>query len=220
MEITLDPATSRIFQDLVEYTQLPAELALRRCNYATTELAVLWQKRKNVVDFYTNDNLYLIDLTKYQLILEHHKVIMNMVNQIKELQLVKILEFGGGLGEFSLVCAEQGLSPTYYDLDGPIKQYALWRFKKHQQDSIIIAEQNSWQRPWDVVNTMDVLEHLENPQEVITTLSRCARYIFCNPEDVKYNIFYPQHISRFDLTPHFERVKGYLWKNKQQLKPS
>jgi hypothetical protein len=61
-----------------------------------------------------------------------------------------------------------------------------------------------------------VLEHLENPDDVIKKLAEKAKYIFCNPGDIKYNLYYPQHITNFDLTPFFERVEGYLWKNKNK----
>ena len=69
---------------------------------------------------------------------------------------------------------------------------------------------------WDMINAMDVLEHLEDPSKVIADLAEKARYIFCNPEDIKYNVLYPQHISTFDLSPSFDRLDGYLWKNKRK----
>jgi protein-L-isoaspartate O-methyltransferase len=209
----LDPASSRIFNDLVEYSKLPRELVLRRCNYAVSELAILWGKKKNVIDFYREADLYIYDLTKYQLILEHRQAVTQMVQQLKTIKVEKVLEFGGGIGEFSILCSEQGVKVTYHDLDGEIKNYALWRFQKHKAN-VVITMADPLQKKWDLVNVMDVLEHLENPEPIISQLAVNARYIFCNPEDVQYNIYYPQHISKFDLEPYFERLEGYLWKNK------
>jgi len=220
-EITINPEKSRIFQDLVEFSGLPAELVLKRCQYAVAELAIRWHQCKGVLNFYQEEDLYLFDLTKYQLLLEFHDVVKRMIEQIQSLGLTKVLEFGGGIGEFSLRCAEAGIPVTYYELDGVIKDYALWRFDKHKTgiktglSGLYIVEVNPLPENWDVVNVMDVLEHLEKPEEAIAQLRRHTRYIFCNPEDVKYNDYYPQHIGKFDLTPHFERQEGYLWKNKE-----
>jgi len=213
MTTKIDANDSKIFQDLIAYTNVNPQLAIKRCDYAATELAILWNNKKNILKFYQDNNLYIYDLTKYQLILEHHNMISEMIKQIKELRLNKILEFGGGIGEFSINCAKNNLEITYYDLDGTIKNYALWRFKKHKCN-VKIAEEYPLNQKWDLVNVMDVLEHLENPQEIISDLSKNTKYIFCNPEEVKYNIYFPQHISKFDLTEHFTQIKGYLWKNK------
>jgi 2-polyprenyl-3-methyl-5-hydroxy-6-metoxy-1,4-benzoquinol methylase len=213
MEVKVDPQKSRIFQDLIDYTKLNPELALRRCNYAATELAVLWNQKKDVKSYYQDSNLYIFDLTKYQLILERQGAIQRMVQQIKNLKLATVLEFGGGIGEFSLLAAKAGLDISYHDLDGKIKDYAKWRFAKHNTN-VTMASEESLHKPWDVINVMDVLEHLEDPNVIIDFIGKNAKYIFCNPEDIRYNIFFPQHISKFDLTPYFQRLDGYLWKNR------
>jgi hypothetical protein len=209
----IDISKSRIFNDLVEYTQLSRNLVLQKCADAEKELALLWKGKKNVIEFYQNTDLYLFDLTKYQLILEYQNKIKEMIKQIKELKLKKILEYGGGIGEFSLLCFEDDLDTSYYDLDGKTKDYALWRFKKHNC-YINIEKPGCLDKEWDIVNIMDVFEHLENPEEIIAKLKKNARYIFCNPNEIKYNELCPQHISKFDLTKDFEQIKEYLWKNK------
>jgi len=179
----IDISKSRIFNDLVEYTKLPRNKALRKCADSEKELALLWKEKKNIIEFYQDTNLYLFDLTKYQLILEHCNLIKDMINQIKELKLSKILEFGGGIGEFSLLCFENEFDISYYELDGKTKQYALWRFKKHNCD-INIEKPDCLDKNWDIVNIIEVLEHLENPNEIIAKLKKNVRYVFCNPDEI------------------------------------
>ena len=212
MTETIQVAQSRIFNDLVEYTRLPPQLVVKRCEYAAAELAILWRTKKSIKEFYENTDLYLFDLTQYQLILEHNKLIHEMIAQLKELNVVKVLEFGGGIGEFSLLCSENNLEITYYDIEGKTKEYALWRFKKHIE-KVKIAANNPLNEQWDAINIMDVLEHLENAQEMIEKLSKCTTYIFCNPTEIKYNLMYPQHVSKYDLTTHFTHIHRYLWKS-------
>jgi len=205
---------SRLFVDLVDYTKIHPQLAMHRCEYVAIELAIQWKNKKDVLDFYKTSDLYIFDLTNYQLMLEHSGHVKNMIEQMKGLGVKKVLEYGGGIGEFSLFCCENGLDITYYDLPSKTKDYALWRFKKRGGDKIQIAESDFLGEKWDVVNIMDVLEHLEEPEPVIKKLAESAKYIFCNPENVLYNVYFTQHISKFDLTPYFEHVEGYLWKNK------
>lgn len=210
---TINVKNSRLFRDLVEFSGLPPKLVSMRCQYASAELSVLWRKRKSVEGFYKDNELYIFDLTRYQAMLEAYGHIRKMVSQIKGLGLRRVLEFGGGIGEFSIVCAEEGLDVSYFDLNGVIRDYALWRFAKHCA-GVRVIEENPLDEEWDVVNVMDVLEHLENPEEVIAKLREKAKYIFCNPDEIKYDEFFAQHISRYDLTPYFEHVGGYLWRNK------
>jgi hypothetical protein len=216
MKLEIDAGKSRIFNDLVEYTKLSPTLVIGRCKYAMVELAILWHKKKNILEYYTANDLFLYDLTSYQLKLEAMGSIKNMMEQIKLLKLSTVLEFGGGIGEFSLICKENGIDVTYFDLDGMLKDYATWRFNRHNL-GIKISDKEPLEKRWDAVNIMDVLEHLEKPEITIEKLSWNARYIFCNPRQIRYNVFYPQHISRFDLTKDFEHVDGYLWKNKKLI---
>jgi len=206
---------SDIFTDLVEYTKLPRPLVLERCNYAVVELAVQWYRRKDNLDFYRNNELYLFDLTKYQMVLESQKAITNMIIQLKELGINKVLEFGGGIGEFSLLCDRNRIKSSYYDLDGKIKDYAVWRFRRHKSNIIILDEKSdALSDKWDTVNIMDVLEHIEDPNKILEKLAKNVKYIFCNPEQMLYTIIYPQHISKYDPAMFgFEKVEGFLWKN-------
>ena len=65
--------------------------------------------------------------------------------------------------------------------------------------------------PWMKASLVK-LEHLEKPEETIKKLK--TKYIFCNPDEVKYDLYFPQHISKFDISKKFEHVDGYLWKSK------
>ena len=83
MAQTLRVDQSRIFKDLVEYTGLHPQLVAKRCEYSPYELAVLWHKKKSVTGYYQSTDLYIFDLTKYQIILEIKGKIKKMIEQIK-----------------------------------------------------------------------------------------------------------------------------------------
>lgn len=132
------------------------------------------------------------------------------------MKIKTVLEYGGGIGEFSLVCSDNKLDIYYYDLDGLLKEYAKWRFKKHAAN-IKVMNEEPLNKKWDAVNIMDVLEHLEKPEDVIKKLAENVKFIFCNPQSIQYNVIYPQHISKFDLSPYFEHKGLHLWTNKKLI---
>ena len=83
----IDISKSKIFNDLVKYTDLPRNKALQKCADAEKELAELWKNKESIIEFYQNTDLYLFDLTKYQLILEHnHEDINNNIPRVSWLQ--------------------------------------------------------------------------------------------------------------------------------------
>lgn len=209
-----DICKSRIFKDLQEYTNLSEELLLKKCDTSTKELAIFWNNKKNIFDFYRT-KLYIYDLTQYQILLENMGIIKKLIRQAKKLKAIRILEYGGGIAEFSILCNKNNLDVTYYDLDGETKKYALWRFEKYDCNRIKIAEEDPLNKKWDIVNIMDVLEHLENYKEVIIKLAKNSKYIFCDPEVQKYDSDYPQHISKYEpfLKDYFKKIEGHLWKS-------
>ena len=206
--------SSTLLGDLVKYTNLPPYVVLKKCKTASKILASIWKERKSNIEFYTNNELYIFDLTMYQLMLEYDDCINKMILQIKEYGWKKILEFWWWIWEFSRLCNQNWINSTYYDLDWKIKEYALWRFNNHKCDDIIIWGGWVLDQKWDFINIMDVLEHLEKPEPIIEKLKQNTKYIFCNPVEIKYNSTFPQHISKYDIEKYFVHTSGHLWKNR------
>lgn len=207
-----------ILNDLIDYTGQPAELVRSRCQYSTSELS--WQFREgkyedNPLEFYRDTDLYVFDLTKYQSILVPHVSIM--VEQAKKNKIKKVLDLGGGIGEYTLrFMKEAGCEVTYMDLrDSFTANYAQWRFKRHKIEPKVEAEDFNWhEQAWDAVIAMDVLEHMEYDvaMKALETMRSNVQYVFCNPEAIKYNELYPQHITRFTLQG-FDHIDLNLYKN-------
>jgi len=246
----MDVTELPLMKELVAYynEEIPAEVIGFRLNHAAPELAYLWHKMKqegkSAEEYYTDKSvgdLYLADLTKYQLMLEVNNLIDKMLEQIEEIlktkDHVKILEYGGGIANFSTRCKHRfgdRAEVFYYDLDGPIRDYAVWRIKGSKLDINIVDPKEdplsyefmkeNTPGSWDIVNCMDVLEHIPSGDVglVIENLGNTADNIFVNPAEIQFNAFFPQHITRYDVSPYFKKKGGYLWKNRksQQEKDS
>ncbi len=201
-----------ILDDLLEYTGKPRDLVVQRCKYAAYELAFLWGKRRDTLSYYRDTDLYIYDLTSYQSMIVPE--VNYMVEAAEKHKMKKVLDLGGGIGEYTLrLMKEAGVEVTYLDLKGSeTLKYAQWRFDKHKVRPKIVFEDEKWQNEkWDAIVAMDVLEHMENAQEVLAQIEKSTKFLFANPEKIKFNDLYPQHISEYQLA-NFEEIGLNLYK--------
>jgi len=211
---------NNLLKDLVEYTGKPLELVKQRAKSAYVELAWIWHNQKHqtpeeILDFYKKTDLYIFDLTKYQSILVLD--VNMMISELKERKLVKMLDLGGGIGEYTKRAIEEaGCDVTFLELkDSKTLDYAKWRFTKHKLKPKIVTEEYPWQNEeWDVVFAMDVIEHMTEAEakKTLDALRTKAKYVFANPEFITYNDLYPQHITSFKLEG-FSRSGTLIYKN-------
>ncbi|MCL4387311.1 class I SAM-dependent methyltransferase [Patescibacteria group bacterium] len=203
----------RILEDLVEFTGKPKPLVAERCKTASVELAWDWDKRKDTLQYYRDTDLYIFDLTFYQSMLAQD--LNFMLESAKEKGVKKILDFGGGIGEYTIrAIKELGAEVTYLEIAGSkTLEYAKWRFKKYGVEPKIVDENYPWQKEkWDAIFAMDVLEHLENPEPTIKAFEETTKYVFANPAAIQFNWLYPQHISKFVLA-NFTEIGLNLYQN-------
>lgn len=204
-----------LLDELIEYTGKPRDLVIQRAKSAYVELAWQWHEHKDDLAYYRDTDLYIFDLTKYQaqLVVD----VDMMIEEIRVRKLKKVLDFGGGIGEYTRrAIKEADADVTFLELkDSQTLKYANWRFTKHKIKPKIVTEAYPWQaEKWDAVIAMDVIEHLnkEEAERTIKALQENAKYVFANPEFLKFNDFFPQHITEFKLDG-FVKVGTMLWRN-------
>ena len=208
------------YAELTEYTGRERELVQRRCEYSVYELAYTFNK-DDVISTYRDNDLYCFDLTHYQVLLRERGFHQLLVDILKRFNFKKILDFGGGIGEYVLLAIENGIEADFLEVaESETLKYAKWRFKKHGVNPKIFTEKTDLTgMKYDCVVAMDVFEHIENPEPVIKKCAEIARYLWCNPFELPFNWLYPQHISKFDddLRKYFEVVDRYLWERKDDI---
>lgn len=203
-------------QELADYTGMSKWMCEQRTRYATLELAWQFEKYKDdPLQYYKDSDLYIFDLTMYHQHLEQRGVHAWFVEQIKKYGWKKMLDYGGGTGEYTILAEQNGAKTTYVDV-GETARYALWRFGKYNILPTMVVDDDNFKldEKYDCIVVMDVLEHLPDPEPMIKKLAECTEYILCNPDEIKYNEIYPQHISKVCLSPYFEQVEKYLYKRK------
>jgi len=204
------------FAELTEYTGRDHQLVRERCKTSAIELAWLWEEYKDdPIAYYRESDLYTFDLSNYQSLLQDngfHHLLLDMLNKY---QCRKILDFGGGIGHYTILAFQNGIEADYLEIEGSkTAKYAQWRFDKYKVKPEILTEKTDLTgRKYDCVVAMDVFEHIDDPEPVIKKLSGITEYLFANLEDdLPYNPIYPQHISKYELEPYFRRIDKYMWK--------
>lgn len=97
-----------------------------------------------------------------------------LLRQAGDVQGWRLLDYGCGRGETMKFAAEAGMIPFGLDADPE----CVRRAAKHGQTELLNIKNPAKQVPlksFDVVACFHVLEHVDNPKEIITMLRRAAR---------------------------------------------
>ena len=90
----------------------------------------------------------------------------------------KILDYGCGVGNYSIPLAEAGFDVTCVEYeDSEIIKFLKWRLKKRYLDDKVKLLGHKDQLPdlYDAVIFYDVLEHLSDPNDTLTKIHRAMR---------------------------------------------
>ena len=199
------------YQELSEYEHMSTWMCEQRSLFAPIELAWQWHLwgKEDPLKFYSETDLYKFDLSMYHTSLLKRGMHAWFEEMLRKYDIKTMLDFGGGIGEYSILAEQNGVTSIYTDV-GKTADYAKWRFEKYNVKPL----DKDYGTAVDLVMAMVVFEHFSNPEEKIKELAGRCTYIIANQEEIPYNQVYPQHISKFDLSPYFRKVERYLWKKK------
>ena len=204
-----------LYKELAEYTGRSLTLVEARCQIANVEQAWKWEElyKDDPLKGYREDDLYIFDLTHYQMRLQKNNIHQWFRDAIKRYGWKTGIDIGGGIGEQTIIAMEEGVKMTFCEVkDSLTLKYATWRFDKYKVRPEVFFEDYKIDRDFDFVVAMDVFEHMIDPEPVIKAVAKHTKFLFCNPGQIQFNWLYPQHISKFRLEPYFEEVELYLWR--------
>ncbi|RJQ13676.1 MAG: glycosyltransferase [Nitrospiraceae bacterium] len=178
-------------RELAEYTHLPVKDILNRIRSIYSRQVEEWRgligdktTRDKVREFYRDTDSYLFDLVQYNYenlyYMKWTEDIFNFCAELKKQKGdLKILDFGGGIGsQLIALSALKNAELSYADIPGKTFEYAGWRFnRRHLAIDIIDATRGDFLagRMYDVVITLDVIEHLVDPEAAVEYLLRHIR---------------------------------------------
>lgn len=147
----------------------------QRIRYGAAELRDLWNEGdQNPGTFYTQDEVgmsYMFDLTGWHA----SGSIDSWFNAVQVAMCTtgfpadhntKILDFGAGIGTYSLMLARAGYKVIACEVNRTLREYMGWRVRRAGlENGIDIVSEPIENIPYDVVLSIDTIEHLSTPED-------------------------------------------------------
>jgi 2-polyprenyl-3-methyl-5-hydroxy-6-metoxy-1,4-benzoquinol methylase len=115
------------------------------------------QGQEAVATWYSaNARLYLLANCQHHLLYRHMMYTFSLLN----IGRGRVLDYGGGNGDFSRALARRGFETTYLDVPGDAARYVKWRAEKEGLPLKVVLDKNALDGPYDVIFCLDVVEHL------------------------------------------------------------
>ena len=177
-----DSQNEENFKNLVETLQVfnseTQETIVTLLAESTGRLAEDWNRAQpqgpaEVAAWYSrNARYYLYDIAQHHLLYKHIVYTLALVDLARRCAPGgRVLDFGGGNGDFSCALARAGFDTTYLDVPGEAAEFVRWRAEREGLKLAIAHDAAALSGPFDLVFSLDVLEHLV---EVKPTLDRWA----------------------------------------------
>jgi Methyltransferase domain len=165
----------KAIREICAFTGEKPAAVLEKCELAGLRAVRLWQEtgprtEQQVRSYYSDHDFYVYELIKTEFN-DDRRELLNAV--LAECEPGKtLLDYGGGVGIFSLPLAEKGCLVTHLDLPGPLLEFARHRFACRNLDARFIAatcEEPLSQR-YEIILSVFVVEHLVDPSRTLAHL--------------------------------------------------
>lgn len=167
-----------LVEKLQTFSRKPRETVVSLLAESTARLAEDWNRTQpqgaaEIAAWYSrNARYYLYDVAQHHLHYNHITYTLGLLALARRCAPGgRVLDFGGGNGDFSCALAKAGFDTTYLDVPGQAAEFARWRAEHEGLRFGIAHDAATLAGPFDMVFSLDVLEHLV---EVKPTLERWA----------------------------------------------
>jgi len=160
------------FNDLADhlsgFCRESREAVVRMMPESGLQLADDWrhsnpQGQAEVAAWYSrNARLYLFNNCQHHLLYKHIVYTLGLLRLARG----RVLDFGGGPGDFSRALARADADTTFLDVPGESADYLRWRAEREGLPVRIVHELEQLEGPYDVIYALDVVEHLVDLEPV------------------------------------------------------
>jgi len=184
--ITLKQLTASYFS----ISEDELEKRTKECNSIMVED---WKNKKDILSFYKNNKEYIFDLVLFN----NETRINNLLHPILYVKNTKILDYGAGIGILDIILGEDNIV-YYYDICEENVKFAKFLSNAIGNKPVFLeTEEDVMSKTYDGIILTDVLEHLENPMEVVKRLSgqlRIGGWLLTTGLDFSTGEHIPMHL--------------------------
>ncbi len=166
-----------LLENLRAFTKQSREELVGVLLESVPRLAESWQRSQprgqaEVTAWYRqNTRLYLYANCQHHLLYRHIMYTFGLL----QIARGRVLDFGGGNGDFSRALARKGVDVTYLDVPGDAAEYLRWRAAREGLAVKVAHDANALAGPYDVVFCLDVVEHLAELPPVFERFKQLLR---------------------------------------------
>jgi 2-polyprenyl-3-methyl-5-hydroxy-6-metoxy-1,4-benzoquinol methylase len=176
----------RLLQYLVDFYNINNEYKLTLddavclCKLGKRLMADWWSVIDPISDEEVRKFYQTCPYSLFELIYAHGNLgFRSFRDEVAEIAEGDVLDYGGGDGSLSMRLREKGLRVTYVDIPSISKDFASWVFRKRGMDiDVLDALEDSeiiWGRQYDTVLSIEVIEHVTNPTDLLEKLANSLR---------------------------------------------
>ncbi len=149
--------------------------------------------------FYEITPFYIFELSLWHMTLYQKK----FRKTVLEISRGNVLDFGGGIGDVSILLAKNGFNVEYADVSGNTYNYARWAFTNANLSvKMTNLSESKVSGKYDTIICIDVIEHLPNAKEVFENLASMLNaggtFIVTNLHTEEFSKYHPMH-EKIDL---------------------
>lgn len=183
---------SELVRYAAEFFKISEDEAIARVDLSTQALADEWETKESIEDFYTNTENYVFDLIKYNT----DDRVNTTIYPIVRYSGIKILDFGGGIGEISRRLTGDN-KVFYYDLPSITQEFAKYVCDRENKNIVFLTEEQYTKEKFNVIIAVDVFEHLEDSigkLKELTSKIEPKGYLLTTGLDFTVDPTHPQHL--------------------------
>lgn len=165
---------TEMVKDLAEYFDLSLEETICMLKVSKRINADLWRildpkSEDEIFQFYRVTPYEIFDTAYWHMSRYQRK----LRSEIVKISYGEVLDYGGGIGDLSVMLAQKGLNVTYLEIPGKTFEFAKWLFKKRQvldKVQMIPADELDKLEYYDTIICLDVIEHVADQIYVLEKL--------------------------------------------------
>ena len=200
-----------IIDEASEFLNMKREYIVAKIYEMENNLHKIWNQRNpqtysEIIDFYKKEELHFFNVLQFNL---WSNAQMPFVD-FNKYPIKTCFEFGCGIGTTALLLAEMGFEVDIADANIKLVEFTKFRLNKrgYKCNIINIDKYKPLEKSYDLITTIDVLEHVLNPIELMVHFREYSKYWYVtnlNPAKIS------QHLCLWNNDRIIDIIKAIGW---------